>query len=224
MLSDHERNISIGAPLEGEWKFLRPPGHHPFAFDFVKTDSSRQKTHSKNVLQFIFNKIPSKNYYCWEEPVIAPVSGEVIRVGHDWDDHKYTSLWQTIKIWYNATYRFKPGKENGILDIRPNVGNHVMIRSDNGFIVLLAHLKNNSISVKQGQRVSEGEPLGLVGNSGNSTAPHLHINLFDQVEDPFSSKVLPFVFNAYQALSSQGQWRECLESVPQAGTCIKFCS
>ena len=222
MSSEHETKISIGAPLEGEWKFLRPPGHHPFAFDFVKTDSRHKKTHRKSLLHFIFTGIPSEDYYCWEEPIVAPISGEVIRVADDWHDHKYTNLWNTIKIWYNATFRFRPKKENGILDIRPNAGNHVMIKSDTGYIVFLAHLKNNSISVRQGQRVGQGERLGLVGNSGNSTAPHLHINLFDQMEAPFAAKVLPFVFSAFQTFTSQGKWASCAESVPQVGAIVKF--
>jgi len=173
-------------------------------------------------LHFIFNRIPSKDYYCWKEPIVSPISGEVIRVGNDWHDHEYTNLWNTIKIWYNATYKFRPKKENGILDIRPNAGNHVMIKSDSGYIVFLAHFKNNSISVKQGQRVAQGERIGLVGNSGNSTAPHLHINLFDQMDDPFTSKVLPFRFSAYKTLTSQGQWVSFVESVPQVGALVKF--
>ena len=222
MCSEQEIKISIGAPLEGEWKFLRPPGHHPFAFDFVKTDSHHKKTHRRSLLHFVFTRIPSEDYYCWEEPIVAPISGEVIRVAGDWHDHKYTNLWNTIKIWYNATFRFRPKKENGILDIRPNAGNHVMIKSDTGYIVFLAHLKNNSISVRQGQRVEQGERLGLVGNSGNSTAPHLHINLFDQMEDPFTAKVLPFVFSVFQAFTSQGKWASCTESVPKVGAIVKF--
>ncbi len=97
-----------------------------------------------------------------------------------------------------------------------------MIKSDTGYIVFLAHLKNNSIAVRQGQRVAQGERLGLVGNSGNSTAPHLHINLFDQMEDPFTAKVLPFVFSIFQTFTSQGKWASCTESVPQVGAIVKF--
>lgn len=222
MYSEHKTKISIGAPLEGEWRFLRPPGHHPFAFDFVKTDSGHKNTHGKSSLHFLFNRIPSKDYYCWEDPIIAPISGEILRVGDDWQDHEYTNLWNTIRIWYNATYKWHPRKVNGDLDIRPNAGNHVMIKADAGYIVFLAHIRNNSITVNPGHRVECGERLGLVGNSGNSTAPHLHINLFDQMEDPFTSKVLPFVFGSFQTFTSQGQWVNCAESVPKVGAVIKF--
>jgi hypothetical protein len=222
MYSDHEEKISIGAPLEGEWKFLRPPGHHPFAFDFVQTDSDKKRTHGKSLMHFLLSRIPSEDYYCWEKPIFSPISGEVFRIGNNWKDSEYTNLWNTVRIWYNATYRFRPKQENGILDIRPNTGNYIMIKSDSGYIVLLAHLKNNSIQVRQGQRVEQGERLGLVGNSGNSTAPHLHINLFDQMDDPFGAKVLPFVFGSYKELTANGKWVNCTQSIPQVGAWVKF--
>ncbi len=44
-MNENEKT-SIEFPLMGEWKYLRPPGHHPFAFDFVKTDEKR-KNYSK---------------------------------------------------------------------------------------------------------------------------------------------------------------------------------
>ena len=217
-----ESKITIGPPLDGEWKFLRPPGHHPFAFDFVQTDLSHKKTHRKSSLRFILSHIEAADYFCWEKPVYAPISGEVIRVGQDWPDHSKTNLWCTIKIWYNATYRFRPKMNNGILDIRPNAGNHIMIKSEKGYIVFLAHLRNGSIQVVEGQRVKQGDRLGVVGNSGNSTAPHLHLNLFDQMDDPFKAQVLPFVFTDYLQLSQNTRWENCSQSVPAVGACIKF--
>lgn len=217
-----ESKIIIDAPLEGKWKFLRPPGHHPFAFDFVKTDSKHKKTHCKNWLSFLFKGISSKDYYCWEAPIFAPISGKVIRIGYGWHDHEYNNLFNTVKIWYNATYKFRPRKENGVLDIRPNAGNHVMIQSDEGYIVFLAHFRKKSLTVKLGDRVERGEQIGLIGNSGNSTALHLHINLFDQMEDPFTAKVLPFVFAAFHTFTSHNQWSNCEKSVPEVGSIIEF--
>lgn len=116
--------ISIDVPLEGEWKFLRPPGHHPFAFDFVKMDKRRKKYSKLNKIRFLISYIPADKYYCWEQPVYSPVDGEVIQTGMGWEDHIKTNIWKTIKIWYNATYKFRPKETNGRLDIRPNAGNY----------------------------------------------------------------------------------------------------
>ncbi len=215
-------DVSIHPPLEGEWKFLRPPGHHPYAFDFVQTDGNRKSQHNAAKFRFLVNQIPSNRFYCWNKPVYAPIDGEVIRVGNGWPDHESTNLWKTIRIWYNATYRFRPKEEDGRLDIRPNAGNHVMIQAKEGYIVFLAHLKNQSISVSEGQQVRQGELIGNIGNSGNSTAPHLHINLFDQMDNPFKSKVLPFVFGNYQSLDSEGQWNKHTSSVPAVGAFVRF--
>ena len=214
--------ISIESPLEGEWKCLCPPGHHPNAFDFVKISPNRNSTHRKRKFNFLFGRIDSSDYYCWGKTVRSPVNGKVIRSCDGWNDHTYTNLWRTIVIWYNATYKFRPQEENGRLDIRPNAGNHVMIETDDGYIVFLAHLKNGSTLVKEGQRVEVGEKIGVVGNSGNTTAPHLHINIFDQMEDPYKAKVLPFVFKQYETLNDKNLWKKNNSSVPVVGSVVKF--
>jgi murein DD-endopeptidase MepM/ murein hydrolase activator NlpD len=45
--------------------------------------------------------------------------------------------------------------------------------------VLLAHLQHGSVAVATGDPVTVGDPIGRVGNSGNTTEPHLHIHAFD---------------------------------------------
>lgn len=55
------------------------------------------------------------------------------------------------------------------------VGNHVLLACDD-VTVLLAHLKNDSVVVKKGQRTKAGQTVGLVGNSGNTSEPHLHVH------------------------------------------------
>ncbi|MGD8569671.1 MAG: M23 family metallopeptidase [Gammaproteobacteria bacterium] len=215
-------NISIHPPLEGEWKFLRPPGHHPYAFDFVQMDTKRKLPHDSGRLLFFISRIPSNRFFCWNKPVLAPIDGKIIRVGNGWKDNEYTNVWKTIQLWYNATYKFKPKEENGRLDIRPNAGNYVLIQATEGYIVFLAHLRNQSILVTEGEQVGQGQEIGMLGNSGNSTMPHLHINLFDQMDNPFKAEVLPFVFSSYETLDRDGLWIERKSSIPRAGTFVRF--
>lgn len=201
---------------------LRPPGHHPNAFDFVKMDGKRKSYHNVSKFWFYLYRIPASRFYCWNKPVYAPISGKVIQVGNGWQDNKYTNIWKTIQLWYNATYRFRPKEKDGRLDIRPNAGNYVMIQAKEGYIVLLAHLRNESVLVSDGAIVRQGDLIGMVGNSGNATMPHLHINLFDQMDNPFKAKVLPFVFTHYEALADNERWIENKLSIPMAGTFVRF--
>ena len=57
------------------------------------------------------------------------------------------------------------------------VGNAVIIEHRPGEVSVLAHLKQGSVAVKAGDKVRAGQVIGLCGNSGNSSEPHLHYHL-----------------------------------------------
>jgi murein DD-endopeptidase MepM/ murein hydrolase activator NlpD len=58
-------------------------------------------------------------------------------------------------------------------------GNHVVLDIGDGFFAFYAHMKPGSVRVRVGQKVRAGAVLGLLGNSGNSSAPHLHFHVMD---------------------------------------------
>lgn len=82
----------------------------------------------------------------------APCSGEVVRAVDGMPD------------------RLRAGEEPRTLE-----GNHVILACGGRWVVL-AHLQHGSVAVAAGQRVQVGDPLGLVGNSGRSDEPHLHLH------------------------------------------------
>jgi len=47
----------------------------------------------------------------------------------------------------------------------------------NGYKTLYAHMVNNSVVVKAGQRVNQGQKLGVMGSTGRSTGTHLHFEV-----------------------------------------------
>ncbi len=57
-------------------------------------------------------------------------------------------------------------------------GNYVVVDHGNGYRTLYAHLLNNTISVKAGERVGQGQKLGVMGSTGRSTGTHLHFEVF----------------------------------------------
>lgn len=76
-------------------------------------------------------------------------------------------------------------------------GNHAVIKIGPRKYAVYAHLQPGSVRVKPGQRVRTGQVLGLLGNSGNSTAPHLHFSLQDGPH-ALASTSLPFVIDRFR--------------------------
>lgn len=64
----------------------------------------------------------------------------------------------------------------GVRDPRHPFGNHVVVEDAVGSRVFFAHLERGSVAVEPGQTVRAGDLLGRVGNSGNTTEPHLHVH------------------------------------------------
>jgi murein DD-endopeptidase MepM/ murein hydrolase activator NlpD len=71
--------------------------------------------------------------------------------------------------------------EPGEADRNVGVGNMIMIDHQNGEFSLLCHFKHDSICVKVGDKVKQGDLLGLCGNTGNTSQPHIHFNLQDNL-------------------------------------------
>ena len=73
-----------------------------------------------------------------------------------------------------------PGKNPEGLTIAQIAGNRVIIDMGSGYYAMYAHLAPGSVQLHVGDHVRQGQKLGLVGNTGNSSAPHLHFQVMDR--------------------------------------------
>ncbi len=101
----------------------------------------------------------NEDYYAFGKELLAPCDGEVVLVVDGVKDNI-------------------PGQFNPIYV----PGNTVIIKTANNEYLFFAHFKQFSIKVTQGQKVMQGQLLGLCGNTGNSSEPHLHFHV-QNVED-----------------------------------------
>jgi murein DD-endopeptidase MepM/ murein hydrolase activator NlpD len=98
----------------------------------------------------------NEDYYCWGQPIVAPADATVTEVENG-----------------------APDNAPGVMDPEHKAGNHVVLDLGNGEHALIAHMQQGSVLVKAGDKVTRGQRLGLTGNSGNTTEPHVHFHVQD---------------------------------------------
>jgi murein DD-endopeptidase MepM/ murein hydrolase activator NlpD len=95
-------------------------------------------------------------------------------------------------------------------------GNHIVLDLGRNKYAFYAHLEKGSLLVTKGDHVKRGQVLALLGNTGNTSAPHLHFHLMDGIS-VLGSSGLPYVIDGFELagqLSSeqfkaselQGEW------------------
>jgi len=164
--------VVISPPVRGEWAAFNGPsnssGHRRlvlgldghvaigqrFAIDFLQVDSAGNSHHGD----------PSKNenYYAYGTPLLAVADGIVVETKD--------SIPQNV-----------PGVNSRAVPITMVTvgGNHVAIDIGHGRYALYAHVQPGSLRVKVGDHVKRGQVVALLGNSGNSTEPHVHFQIAD---------------------------------------------
>ncbi len=119
-------------------------------------------------------------YVGWGRELVAPAAGTVVRVRADRPD-------QPVPNRSDPAF-FAPEFPNG-----GDVGNHVVIDHGGGEFSLLAHMMAGSVLVSLGETVSQGQPVGRLGNSGDTNGPHVHYQL-QSGPDWHSADALPVTF------------------------------
>lgn len=172
-------SVIIELPFEGTWIASGAgasglTNHH---------DRIKSQKYAIDIVKFGDNNrlfenegVKNEDSYTFEAKVISPVNGKIVFALDTLPDVKNT-------------------------DRDKLAGNHIIIQFQDSLFVALAHLKQNSIQVKQGDIVGIGHELALVGNSGNTDFPHLHIHIQDtETYGIETSKTYPIRFRAFKRM------------------------
>jgi hypothetical protein len=177
--------VELGFPFESGTFMIAHGGSRPMmnAHMSVRSPTARGQRYALDIVRIdglgrrarrLYPSDPAR-YRIFGTPVIAPCAGSVVATLDGLPDHR------------------PPAREPDLSDA---AGNHVQIRCDPGFYAVLAHLARGSVAVEPGQRIGAGDRVGLVGNSGNTSEPHLHVNAQSGPGDRFilDADPLPIVF------------------------------
>jgi murein DD-endopeptidase len=199
----------IAAPLRGgNWLAANGPSntsHHRraalvlggaphisqrYAIDWVRLGADMKTSHG--------DPTDNRSYLCYGEQVLAVADGVVAEVKD--------GIVQNV-----------PNQPPAVpITLETIAGNHINLDLGGGVFAMYAHLQPGSLRVKLGDRVKRGQVLALLGNTGNSSEPHLHFQLMNG-NSPLQSEGLPYSLAQYTiALYVSGELGEHLWATPLA--------
>jgi hypothetical protein len=157
---------STGLPVNGGIHFAQR-----FAIDWMRLDSSGRMVNG--------NASDVHSYPNYNADVLAVADGTVVATLNNLDDQM-------------------PGKlpDPSTITLANVDGNHIVMDLGRGVFAFYAHLKKGSVRVTIGQRVRRGEVVANLGNTGNTSAPHLHFHLMDN-PSVLGSSGLPYVIDRF---------------------------
>lgn len=119
------------------------------------------------------------SYHAYGKPILSVAPGTVVKVKDGIPENVPNAKQMAVPI-----------------DLETIGGNYVIVDIGGGLFAFYAHLQPGTIKVKVGDAVAAGQTLGLLGNSGNSSEPHLHFHLIDR-PDPLRGQGQPFALDRW---------------------------
>ena len=138
-----------------------------YAIDWIKLDDAKIGLNGLSA--------NVKSYPAYAQPILAVSDGTIVGVVEKFPDQVPPKP---------SGNRFYPG------------GNTITMAMPDGTFAFYAHIKPGSIRVKEGDQVTRGQVLALVGNAGNSSEPHLHFHI-TETADSLASNSIPYVIDDF---------------------------
>src|ERR671911_1600068 len=167
--------VAVDPPLAGEWGTVAGGrstllSHH-YAYSTPNVRDALDFVRLDEGRGYDGDPKRAESWYGFGEPVLAPADGTVVSVSDIHPDEPIGNLGQT-----------------------PPYGNHILLEIGNHRYAVMAHLKQGSARVSEGERVQLGQQIAAVGDSGNSLWPHLHIHVQDGPVIDQQARTVPVVF------------------------------
>lgn len=173
--------VAVRPPVRGAWVAMNSPA--------TKVPSHGMRAYAQTYAIDILHPRPPgtrrrpgwglglrapERFSSFGEPVRAVADGVVVTTSSRQRDHRARLTWPSILYLLVAE-----GFCRELGGARFVLGNHVVVDHGDGVHSAYAHLRRGSLTVAEGDRVEAGHQIGEVGNSGNTTEPHLHVQLMD---------------------------------------------
>jgi Peptidase family M23 len=194
--------VLLALPFTGRWltqnsPARRVPSHgtdllgERYAIDFVGVDH-RHRTADRRDWRSVLATEPVDRFYSFGRPILAPAAGTIVAT-HDGEVDHVARRSQLTLLGYLAgqSARLRQG-------VPAIAGNYVVIAlPERDAYVALVHLRAGSVRVAVGSEVATGQPVADCGNSGNSTQPHLHLQVMDS-SDLSAARGVPMAFRSFR--------------------------
>jgi murein DD-endopeptidase MepM/ murein hydrolase activator NlpD len=179
---NYQARTVLRLPFDGEWivfwggrsieeNYHAAYAHQRFALDLVPAEDSVRLWRAATGVPMQLT-----DFACFGAPILAPAAGRVFAALDTVADNP-VGQFHPVSAW----------------------GNHLVIEHLHGEYSLLAHLRQGSLQVKAGDSVRAGDVVAQCGNSGRTTAPHLHYDLVDRPDGARGTHSLPARFYNYVA-------------------------
>jgi len=221
-MNEFENAISLEFPLRGEWMAPNSPGTkipshgldqlgQRYAIDLLQVnwDKKGMHFHNKSSFHYLLFGVPLKNCFCWGQNIYAPCDGQIVEYKDGLKERNPVHLLSDLAIVLKNAFFGNLNK------LHPILGNYIIMECKNNVYAFFAHMKKDSINVSIGDNIEKGQILGQVGHTGNSTAPHLHFHLMDNI-NLLEAKGIPFVFENLEIFNKENNsWQKEKNYIPK---------
>ncbi|MDO9511256.1 MAG: M23 family metallopeptidase [Bacteroidales bacterium] len=214
----NESPIAISSPVKGtNWLFINQStlGYHFNAMFFQQGIIGTAERYAFDNLQLNEDQVThvgdpriNESYFNYKDTLFAVADGAIMLL----KDGRPENSGNARDVSINSLDEYG--------------GNYIILNMGNSRFAVYGHCVPNSFLVNQGDNVKEGDPIALLGNSGNSTEPHLHFQICDE-QNMFMSKGIPFVIKKYTKMGEAGSFdpfqpTEITNSMMEQFTILKF--